>query len=136
MDDNQNINWDVVGTYQRLDRIMPSKPFCFRTSDYDLALVSPTYRGSANVYIVTHVCDDLTPESPFPNEDFDTYTHYYREKHGLLIENLQQSMLEVKPIPVKIDYIKPRYISVLVKNNFNAETYLFAYKILINLCNS
>ncbi|XP_020280276.1 endoribonuclease Dicer [Pseudomyrmex gracilis] len=108
LDDNQNINWDVVGTYQHLDRIMPSKPFCFKTSDYDLALVTPTYRGSANVYIVTHVCDDLTPESPFPNEDFDTYTHYYREKHGLRIENLQQAMLEVKPIPVKIDYIKPR----------------------------
>ncbi|XP_072752428.1 endoribonuclease Dicer-like [Anoplolepis gracilipes] len=53
------------------------------------------------------VCDDLT-ESWFPNDDFDTFTHYYKEKHGLTIENLQQSMLEVKPIPIKIDYIKLR----------------------------
>lgn len=108
MNDKEEINWDVVRTYQHVDRIMPSKPFHFRTSDYELALVTPTYRGSANVYIVTRVCDDLTPESCFPNEDFDTFTHYYKEKHNLTIENLQQSMLEVKPIPMKINYIKPR----------------------------
>ncbi|KAL6436316.1 hypothetical protein ACFW04_004692 [Cataglyphis niger] len=108
LNDKQEINWDVVRTYQHVERIMPSKPFHFKTSDYELALVTPTYRGSANVYIVTRVCDDLTPESCFPNEDFDTFTHYYKEKHGLIIENLQQSMLEVKPIPMKINYIKPR----------------------------
>ncbi|XP_072751991.1 endoribonuclease Dicer [Anoplolepis gracilipes] len=108
LNDRQEIKWDVVRTYQHIERIMPSKPFHFRPSDYELALVTPTYRGSANVYIVTRVCDDLTPESCFPNDDFDTFTHYYKEKHGLTIENLQQSMLEVKPIPIKIDYIKPR----------------------------
>jgi len=109
VNENQQINWDVVRTYQSIERIMPLKPFHFRICDYELALVTPTYRGSSNVYIVTKVCDDLTPESPFPNEDFDTFTHYYQEKHGLIIQNLQQSMLEVKPIPVKINYIKPRY---------------------------
>lgn len=108
LNDDQEINWDVVRSYQRIERIMPSKPFHFITNDYELALVTPTYRGSANVYIVTRVCDDLTPESCFPNEDFETFTHYYKEKHGLTIENLQQSMLEVKPIPIKINYIKPR----------------------------
>jgi len=108
VNENQQINWDVVRTYQSIEKIMPLKPFHFRICDYELALVTPTYRGSSNVYIVTKVCDDLTPESPFPNEDFDTFTHYYQEKHGLPIENLQQSMLEVKPIPVKINFIKPR----------------------------
>ncbi|EZA61552.1 Endoribonuclease Dicer [Ooceraea biroi] len=106
--ENQEINWDVVKTYQCVERIEPSMPFHFRICDYELALVTPTYRGSSNVYVVTRVCDDLTPESPFPNEDFDTFTHYYNEKHELVIQNLQQSMLEVKPIPVKINYIKPR----------------------------
>lgn len=103
----QDINWEAVQTYQQIERITPCKPFRFKTSDYELALVSPAYRGSG-VYIVTRVCDDLTPESCFPNEDFDTFTHYYKEKHGLTIENLQQSMLEVKPIPIKNNYIKPR----------------------------
>ncbi|XP_011632113.1 endoribonuclease Dicer isoform X1 [Pogonomyrmex barbatus] len=109
LNDQEKINWDVVKTYQYLERIMPSKPFHFRTSDYELALVTPTYRGSA-VYIVTRVCDDMTPESCFPNEDYDTFIHYYKEKHRLTIENLEQSMLEVKPIPAntKINYIKPR----------------------------
>ncbi|XP_025991526.1 endoribonuclease dcr-1 [Solenopsis invicta] len=103
----QKINWEAVATYQNLERIPPYKPFHFKSSDYELALVTPTYRGSA-VYVVTQVCDDLTPKSYFPNEDFDTYQHYYNEKHGLTIDNLRQSMLEVKPIPVKINYIKPR----------------------------
>ncbi|KYM88476.1 Endoribonuclease Dicer [Atta colombica] len=107
LNDKQEINWEIIETYQDLERIIPNIPFHFRTSDYELALVTPSYRYNA-VYIVTRVCDDLTPESCFPNEDFDTYTHYYKEKHGLIIENLQQSMLEVKPIPIKINYIKPR----------------------------
>ncbi|EGI69620.1 Endoribonuclease Dcr-1 [Acromyrmex echinatior] len=110
LNDKQEINWEIVETYQDLERITPNIPFHFRTSDYELALVAPNYRYNA-VYIVTRVCDDLTPESYFPNEDFDTYTHYYKEKHGLIIENLQQSMLEVKPIPIKINYIKPRKLS-------------------------
>lgn len=104
----QEINWNIVETYQHLEKIEPCKPFHFKTSDYELALVTPTYRAST-VYVVTQVCDDLTPESGFPNEDFDTFTHYYKAKHGLIIENLQQSMLEVKPISTKINYIKPRY---------------------------
>ncbi|XP_018354963.1 PREDICTED: endoribonuclease Dicer [Trachymyrmex septentrionalis] len=107
LNDKQEINWEIIETYQDLERIIPNIPFHFRTSNYELALVTPSYRYNA-VYIVTRVCDDLTPESCFPNEDFDTYTHYYKEKHGLIIENLQQSMLEVKPIPIKINYIKPR----------------------------
>ncbi|KYQ55277.1 Endoribonuclease Dicer [Trachymyrmex zeteki] len=107
LNDKQEINWEIIETYQDLERIRPNIPFHFRTSDYELALVTPSYRYNA-VYVVTRVCDDLTPESCFPNEDFDTYTHYYKEKHGLIIENLQQSMLEVKPIPIKINYIKPR----------------------------
>ncbi|KYN08971.1 Endoribonuclease Dicer [Trachymyrmex cornetzi] len=107
LNDKQEINWEIIETYQNLERIIPNIPFYFRTSDYELALVAPSYRYNA-VYIVTRVCDDLTPESCFPNEDFDTYTHYYKEKHGLIIQNLQQSMLEVKPIPIKINYIKPR----------------------------
>ncbi|KAG5314150.1 DICER Endoribonuclease, partial [Acromyrmex insinuator] len=111
LNDKQEINWEIVETYQDLElRITPNIPFHFRTSDYELALVAPNYRYNA-VYIVTRVCDDLTPESYFPNEDFDTYTHYYKEKHGLIIKNLQQSMLEVKPIPIKINYIKPRKLS-------------------------
>ncbi|KAL0108749.1 hypothetical protein PUN28_014111 [Cardiocondyla obscurior] len=108
LNDMQDINWTIVKTYQCLEPIMPSKPFHFRSSDYELALVTPTYRESSTVYLVTRVCDDLTPESCFPNEDFDTFTHYYKEKHGLTIENLSQSMLEVKPLPIKINYIKPR----------------------------
>ncbi|XP_011871131.1 PREDICTED: endoribonuclease Dicer [Vollenhovia emeryi] len=110
LNDMQEINWDAVKIYQdisSLERIMPCQPFHFKTSDYELALVTPMYRSSA-VYVVTRVCDDLTPESCFPNEDFDTYTHYYKERHGLTIENLQQFMLEVKPLPIKINYIKPR----------------------------
>lgn len=61
------------------------------------------------MYVVTQVCDDLAPNSCFPTNDFLTYAHYYDQKHELKIRDLNQSMLEVKPISTKINCIKPRY---------------------------
>lgn len=55
------------------------------------------------------ICDDLTAESSFPTEDFYSYLHYFKDRHGLNIQNPKQQMLEVKPISTQINCIKPRY---------------------------
>lgn len=109
MNANWEINWNIVKKYRHVEKVLPSTPFHFKDSDYELALVTPSYRASPSIYVVTQVCNDLTPESCFPTEDFDSYTHYYKERHQITIENLQQSLLEVKPISTKINCIKPRY---------------------------
>ncbi|CAK9800088.1 Endoribonuclease Dicer [Anthophora plagiata] len=111
VDEKWNINWEVIKQYNSIKYISPSVPFSFERNDYELALVMPNYRASSNMYIVTNVCDDLTPNSCFPNEDFFTYADYYKKKHDLVINNVTQSMLEVKAISNNINYIMPRQIA-------------------------
>ncbi|KAI4489336.1 hypothetical protein M0802_011205 [Mischocyttarus mexicanus] len=105
--DNENqINWSVVHKYKTIEYnkcLALLKP-----ADYELALIVPNYRASPNIYIVTQVCDDLMPNSCFPGCDFHTYAEYYEEKHELKIQDLNQSMLEVKSISNKINCIRPR----------------------------
>ncbi|XP_060820377.1 endoribonuclease Dicer-like isoform X2 [Bombus pascuorum] len=107
VNEDWNINWQVVKQYNSIECISPPIPFRFNSSDYELALVKPNYRA-ADTYIVTQVCYDITPNSCFPTDHFSTYIHYYKEKHRLVISNLEQPMLEVKSISKAIDYIMPR----------------------------
>lgn len=108
MNVNWKINWDDVRKYQQIEKVPSSTLSHVRYSDYEVTLVNPSYRVSPSVYIVTQVCDDLTPKSLFPTEDFETYTDYYEEKHGIKIQNLEQPLLEVKAISTKINCTKPR----------------------------
>lgn len=113
---NWEINWDDVKKYQQIEKIPLSTLPYARYSDYEVTLVNPSYRASPSVYIVTQVCDDLTPKSLFPTEDFETYMDYYEEKHGIKIQNLEQPLLEVKAISTKINCIKPRCVVQLRSN--------------------
>ncbi|KAG7187560.1 hypothetical protein KM043_018859, partial [Ampulex compressa] len=102
------IDWDTVKNYQYIENVPPSTPFYFKDNYYDLALVNPSYRGAAGVYVVTQVCNDLKTDSAFPTSDFFSYIHYYKERHGITIKTTSQPMLEVKAISTKINCIKPR----------------------------
>lgn len=115
VDEKWNINWKVIKHYKCIEYISPVVPFDFKSTDYELTLVKPNYRA-AETYIVTQVCDDITPNSCFPTDNFLSYAHYYKEKHGLTINNLRQPMLEVKAISRKINYILPRHMQNESKN--------------------
>ncbi|XP_076668388.1 endoribonuclease Dcr-2 isoform X2 [Andrena cerasifolii] len=115
------INWEVIRQYKYIDHIAPV-PYQFDNSDYELALVVPNYRAAADVYIVTNVCEDLTPGSCFPTDNFFTYADYYKQKHGLEINDLAQPMLEVKPISRKINCIKPRGMQSEIKRRKCADS--------------
>lgn len=115
VDENWDINWEVIKQHRSIEHISPPVPFYFKTTDYELALIKPNYRA-AETYIVTQVCHDITPSSCFPTENFSSYAHYYKEKHGLVISDLKQPMLEVKSISKTIDYIIPRHIHSESKN--------------------
>ncbi|XP_076245317.1 endoribonuclease Dcr-2 [Calliopsis andreniformis] len=122
IDEQGKINWEVVKQYKQINRVSPEAPFDINSNDYELSLVVPNYRASADVYIVTEVCEDLTPGSCFPTDNFLTYAHYYKEKHDLDINNLKQPMLEVKPISGKINCIKPRSMSTALKRRKIADS--------------
>ncbi|XP_043525578.1 endoribonuclease Dicer [Frieseomelitta varia] len=115
VDENWDINWKVINGHKSIEHISPPVPFHFKTTDYELALIKPNYRA-AETYIVTQVCHDITPNSCFPTDNFSSYAHYYKEKHGLVISDLRQPMLEVKSISRTIDYIIPRHMHSESKN--------------------
>ncbi|XP_043279610.1 endoribonuclease Dicer isoform X2 [Venturia canescens] len=107
-DANGNLCWSTIQKYKMIEETPPSEPL--NVFEYDQALIKPSYRSSSSVYVVTQVCDDLMAESPFPNGDYHSYMHYYKDRHGLTIRNPKQPMLEVKAISKKIDCIRPRGI--------------------------
>ncbi|KAK2580644.1 hypothetical protein KPH14_007750 [Odynerus spinipes] len=106
-DNKKKINWSVVNKYRHIEHISISAP-SLNGIDYELSLVVPNYRASPSVYVVTQVCEDITPNSCFPTDDFISYTHYYEQKHELKIHYLDQPMFEVKQISMKINCIEPR----------------------------
>ncbi|KAJ8678833.1 hypothetical protein QAD02_014620 [Eretmocerus hayati] len=104
------IDWESIEKYQSVSTVTPEKPLKVTSSEYEMALVRPTYRAS-HVYVVTSVCEYLFASSSFPTRDFKSYTHYYKERHDIEIEDENQPLLEVKPISKKINCIKPRHIT-------------------------
>lgn len=64
------------------------------------------------IYIVTQVCEELTPASQFPSENYTTYENYYNQKYKLEIINRHQPLLEVKAVSNKINCLRPRYRSI------------------------
>ncbi|XP_058793942.1 endoribonuclease Dicer isoform X1 [Phymastichus coffea] len=107
VDEKEQINWDIVKRYKSVEHTLPAKPIVVKKSEYEHILVVPDYRA-ANEYIVTEVCEYLRAESRFPTADYESYIHYFKDRHGLQIECHDQPMLEVKPITKKINFIKPR----------------------------
>ncbi|XP_033323014.2 endoribonuclease Dcr-2 isoform X1 [Megalopta genalis] len=117
------INWEAIQQHQQIQSVPPPAPFEFQPDNYhELSLVMPTYRAAREVYVVTQVCEDLTPNSCFPTDNFYSYVHYYKRKHGLTINNLTQPMLEAKMISKQINCIKPRTMQSESKYHKRMET--------------
>lgn len=108
MNDKWEINWDTIKDNGPIVRIIPSPFSLFTNSEYELALVNPTYRGSPSVYVVTKICNDTTPQSYFPSGGYDSYSDYYQKRYGLTIKNQDQPILQVKSISTKINCLRPR----------------------------
>ncbi|XP_044016604.1 endoribonuclease Dicer-like [Aphidius gifuensis] len=73
----------------------------------DWQIVTPKYRSSQEVYIVTKVCHEMNPMSPFPT-DMPNYYEYYKEKHKVIATDMKQPLLEVKPVTKNINFILPK----------------------------
>ena len=60
-------------------------------------------------YFVAKVCQDLSPSSPFPDQDVaTTFAEYYQKRYGIQV-NLQQPLLLVQHLPTQVNFIVPRY---------------------------
>lgn len=112
---DESIDWEVIRNFQNLP---PSreKSDCernqmqFKPADYLHKVVSPWYRADTEanrVYIVTKVNENLTPESPFPNTDFDSYKDYFTKRYFMTTFHNQQFMIEVKGVTCNLKRLFP-----------------------------
>lgn len=81
------------------------------TDTYLKKIVYPWYRPDSCWYIVTEVCLSKSAYTPFPNEDFSNFQHYFNEKHNLSLMNPDLPLLLVKGITKQLNFIKQRGIA-------------------------
>ncbi|XP_046981769.1 endoribonuclease Dicer-like isoform X1 [Schistocerca americana] len=110
-----DIDWNVMETYKKIEpitrrsleqRSVPIEDY----SIYHHAVVAPWYRGlpPTPLYIVTKVCEDMSPQTPFPSPDVSSYEDYFVSKYNLTIVQKEQPLLEVKSIPKTLNWLRPR----------------------------
>ncbi|XP_069680713.1 endoribonuclease Dicer isoform X2 [Periplaneta americana] len=109
------IDWDIVRKHQELPDIQKLSQeerttLQITEEKFNFTVVAPWYRGMLpdQSYIVTCVCPDLTPRSPFPSNEYESFDDYYYKKYKISIVNKHQPLLEVKAISNKINCLRPR----------------------------
>ncbi|OTF74197.1 PAZ domain containing protein, partial [Euroglyphus maynei] len=87
--------------------------FIFDEQLYQDAVVIPKYRKDKlqAFYYVAEICYDLTPQSPFPDHDYQTFEKYYNRKYGKQITNLQQPLLDVDHTSARLNLLTPRFLN-------------------------
>lgn len=110
------IDWEVVRNNRQTPEYkqpLEVERLGYRKVDwmqYEHAIVVPWYRDlpPEQVYVVTQVCDDMTPLSCFPTAAFSTFEEYFKRKYELNINNSDQPLFEVKAITNRLNCLKPR----------------------------
>lgn len=83
------------------------KQMNFESDAYHHRVVNPVYRDTDQKYVVIHVHEHMTPLSPFPNEEYDSYKEYVKAKYDLTVCKDEQPMIEVKGISLDLNLFFP-----------------------------
>lgn len=93
------------------------KKFKFDREKYVDAVVIPWYRLTDLqhyvAYYVAEICDNMSPSSPFPDEEsgYETFIDYYGTKYNLVIYNKDQPVLDVDHTSARLNLLTPRYVN-------------------------
>ncbi|KAH9422166.1 Endoribonuclease Dicer [Dermatophagoides pteronyssinus] len=87
--------------------------FIFEEKLYQDAVVIPKYRKDKlqSFYYVAEICHDLTPQSPFPDHEYQTFEKYYNQKYEKQITNLEQPLLDVDHTSARLNLLTPRFLN-------------------------
>nr|AVK59458.1 Dicer-2-PA [Nezara viridula] len=109
------IDWDTIKNHKQ---IPPVKTVPLDTrgevvvskDNYLNKIVIPWYRpkGYMLKYVVTRVCEEQTPMSPFPAEQYRSYSDYFSNRYNQSIVNKNQKLIEVRAISGKNNCLLPR----------------------------
>ncbi|XP_050430735.1 endoribonuclease dcr-1 isoform X3 [Adelges cooleyi] len=113
--ENYTINWDVVDIDTFVMTEAPTeeeRKAKFYEKYFETPhIISPWYRNIVPIqrYLVTDVHKDMSPESIFPSNNYDTYQDYFEDKYTIRVTNKDQPLIQVKSLGVpKINYLVPR----------------------------
>lgn len=103
---NQKIDWITVHTFQQWtplsSKTVSERNNCtYNENEWRHMVITPWYRADVDVrYVVTRLSTNLSPSSPFPNDDYQSYGSYALEKYPDIgkIANNQQFLMHVKPV--------------------------------------
>lgn len=73
------------------------------------------------IYLVLSVCHDVCSNSPWPNNDYTSYTSYYKDKYNLPLYSAELPLLLVKRISTRLNCILPRSITLHGKRKREAK---------------
>ncbi|XP_022250670.1 endoribonuclease Dicer-like [Limulus polyphemus] len=114
------VDWEFVEIINKQKGVVPHKileeerrNYKFRTEDYRDAVVMPWYRNldKPQFFYVAEICQELTPQSDFPDAEFETFEKYYNKKYDIKIMNLDQPLLDVDHTSARLNFLTPRYLN-------------------------
>ena len=96
------IDWDAKPSFD-------DNGFQFDAEMYKDAVVFPWYRpfGTLNAYYVDLV-SNMTPSSPFPEDEYQSYAEYFQKKYEFVLTNTHQRLLEVSRELTGKNFLVPR----------------------------
>jgi endoribonuclease Dicer len=92
----------------KLNTNTPRKDFNFFQSKIVRRINESANQTHYTRYFVAKVCQDLSPSSPFPDQDVAaTFADYYENRYGIQV-NRQQPLLLVQHVPTQVNFVTPR----------------------------
>ncbi|GAB0088496.1 endoribonuclease dcr-1 [Sergentomyia squamirostris] len=103
---NDQQNWPEMWEKTEADRISMRYN---NPQEYLHQVINPWYRNDKRqMYVVTKIHTNLSPLSPFPNQNqASTYAEYFSSKYNVNVMNISQFLFEVKGITQNLNMINP-----------------------------
>lgn len=130
--DGRNIDWTTINAFQRLSNCQSVKDentrmhMRFQPEDYMHKVVSPWYRDDKDSrFVVLNVYTNMSPLSPFPSPEYNTYADYMYDRYKLRTVNQNQFMIEVRGITQKLNRLSSgQYVDGSKKRAFRDREFL------------
>lgn len=106
----------IAGAHDRMPVPVPEaqrRAERFTETRFRDAVVMPWYRNQdqPQYFYVAEICEQLSPESRFPGENYRTFREYYHRKYGIRIQDQRQPLLDVDHTSARLNFLTPRYVN-------------------------
>ncbi|GMT08684.1 hypothetical protein PENTCL1PPCAC_30858 [Pristionchus entomophagus] len=105
---------EVVDNMEEMPRVPTEdkrKEFKFIASEWEECVVMPWYRNvqQPTFFYVVDILSEMSPQSSFPDEEFNTFNGVFKKKYHLQIYDQDQALLEVEYTSNRLNLLLPRH---------------------------